>query len=441
MNQAAMHVGDNQEVYKMRRATLLKKVKAAYPEHHGILVLCGGFEMDRIPFRQDSFFYYFTGIREPGVLLTIDMMGKQTLWVPQYQGNRAQWVTCEYDFNNATIMHNLGIDTKELLGDRITGYSHGLPVKAESMQNFIDTLRTVTEREGTIFTVFSSDAADGVQQRLLMEQLKGWIPALQERVVDVTSYAAALRRCKDVYEIGALTHAIEITQYAQEAAMKALAHGVHESEIKGHIEYVFAAAGTRAAFPSIVAAGRNGTILHYVDGAGTMHTGDLVVIDIGAESDGYAADITRTYPVSGKFTPRQQELYTLVLDVQAYIADLAKPGMWLSYKQEADQSLNHLAHTYMERYGYGDFFPHGIGHFLGLDVHDVGDYSIPLKPGDVITIEPGIYIEREGIGIRIEDDYWVTERGVMCLSDDLPRQPEELCAWMEHGRTEPGLGQ
>ena len=126
-----------------------------------------------------------------------------------------------------------------------------------------------------------------------------------------------------------------------------------------------------------------------------MNKGDLVVVDIGAEIAYYCADLTRTYPVSGVFSKRQREVYDLVLQTQRYIETLAKPGMWLTNKDNPDKSLHHLARTYLKDLGYDKYFNHGLGHFLGLDVHDVGDYTQPLKEGDVITLEPGIYIPRK----------------------------------------------
>ena len=191
------------------------------------------------------------------------------------------------------------------------------------------------------------------------------------------------------------------------------------------------ASHARLAFPSVVATGKNGTILHYSDNNGLIKNGDLVLVDIGAELHNYCADITRTYPVSGTFTKRQKELYNLVLETQEYVAALAKPGMWLKNPKNPDKSLYHLAHAFLTKRGYADYFPHGIGHFLGLNVHDVGDYAVPLHEGDVITIEPGIYIPQEGIGIRIEDNYWIAKDGAICLSEDMPKTAEEIEAVMQ----------
>ena len=164
-----------------------------------------------------------------------------------------------------------------------------------------------------------------------------------------------------------------------------------------------------------------------------MNQGDVVVIDIGASYKRYCADVSRTYPVSGVFTQRQKELYDIVLETQEYIAAFAKPGMWLNNAEEPSKSLNHLAREFLkERGGYDTYFPHGIGHFVGLDVHDVGDSKIPLSKGDIITIEPGIYIPEERIGIRIEDMYWIVEGEAVCLSDSFPKTTIEIEELMRH---------
>ena len=124
-------------------------------------------------------------------------------------------------------------------------------------------------------------------------------------------------------------------------------------------------------------------------------------------------------------------MYNIVLETQEHIASLAKPGMWLKNKDKADKSLHHLAVKFLAQRGYDKYFPHGIGHFLGLDVHDVGDYNVPLHEGDVITIEPGIYIPEEGIGIRIEDNYWITKDGAICLSENLPKDADDIEGFMQ----------
>ena len=152
----------------------------------------------------------------------------------------------------------------------------------------------------------------------------------------------------------------------------------------------------------------------------------MVLVDIGAQMGHYCADISRTYPVSGRFSARQRELYNIVLETQEYVAEQARPGMWLFNAENKAKSLHHLAEKFLESKGLEKYFPHGIGHFLGLDVHDVGDRQRPLQEGDLFTIEPGLYIPKEGIGIRIEDNYWMVKDGVVCLSEDLPKTVDEI---------------
>jgi len=227
-----------------------------------------------------------------------------------------------------------------------------------------------------------------------------------------------------------IRRAIKNTVHAQRAAAWAIGDGVREAEVQACLEYVMIRAGMRPCFPSIVASGRNGTVLHYDDNTDVMRAGELVVVDIGAACGHYCADISRTYPVSGRFTARQRELYDVVLQTQEHVARLAGPGMWLVNKQDPTVSLHHHAQDFLDRAGYGHYFPHAIGHSLGLDDHDAGDRQSSLHEGDVMTIEPGVYIPDEEIGIRIEDDYVIGPDGAICLSQQLPKEPGEVEALM-----------
>jgi Xaa-Pro aminopeptidase len=171
--------------------------------------------------------------------------------------------------------------------------------------------------------------------------------------------------------------------------------------------------------------------LHSFENTRKFEEGDLVVVDIGAEYGMYSSDITRTYPVSGKFTARQKEVYNIVLETQLYVQSLAKPGIYLNNRENQESSLHHLAVKFLEKHGYEKYFIHGIGHFLGLDVHDVGNHEVPLSIGDVFTIEPGIYISEENLGIRIEDDFVITKNGCACLSENLAKQAHDIECFMK----------
>ncbi len=196
----------------------------------------------------------------------------------------------------------------------------------------------------------------------------------------------------------------------------------------------------RPGFKSIVGSGPNSTIPHYFASSRQMVDGDLVVVDIGAEYQLYTADITRTYPVNGKFTPRQREIYQLVLDAQSEAARQVKPGEtrllqmngivrpFLKNSPLRARDANGQEHT------MDYFFIHGLGHYMGMDVHDVGDAMRPMQVGEVFTIEPGIYIKSENLGVRIEDDYVVTATGAEKLSKNIPSSPDEVEARIAKSR-------
>lgn len=422
---------DKLSVFSLRRKELIESIKsssfakATADRENSVVVLFAAFEQSSDRFRQDKTFYYYTGVNEPGTALVIDMTGKSTLYIPNCFEKRAQWMTLPPALINRDAKA-LGVDAVELLGDECAGYELNPYFSQEEYAHMINLMKNVIAHGGSLFTTAPNNGHEYLHARFTFDHLQKFIPELQKSVVDVSSYIAASRRRKDMGEIEQIYRAIEITELAHESAVQAIKDGVLEAEIQASLEYMMIASHARTAFPSIVASGKNGTVLHYNQNSGTVKNGDLVVVDIGAELDNYCADLTRTYPVSGTFTKRQKELYNIVLETQEHIASLAKPGMWLKNKDKVDKSLHHLAVKFLATSGYDKYFPHGIGHFLGLDVHDVGDYNVPLHEGDVITIEPGIYIAAENIGIRIEDNYWITKDGAICLSERLPKDADDI---------------
>ena len=382
-------------IYKERRQKLIEKISSK----SGKVLLFSEFEQERTKFVQDSSFYYFTGINEPGVVLLIDIATfKSTLLVPKFATNRADWV----------IQENLmdSVDEQDFLGDEIRGYSIKPFFNESTYRNLIKILSD-TEK---IFTT----------QLFLLERLSKFIPNFEDKLNDISLFIAQLRQVKDKYEIELIYKAIDITSMSFEAAQGAIKAGATEAEVKAAIEYVFTVSNAENAFPSIVASGKNSTVLHYTDSDKELKNGELIVIDIGSMYKHYCSDLTRTFAVSS-FSKRQQEIFDLVLEAQNYIASIARPGLWLSNENHKEESLHHLAKEFLKEQGYAEYFIHGIGHYLGLDVHDVGDYNEPLQQGNVITIEPGIYIPKEELGVRIEDNYWIVEDGVVCLSENLQK--------------------
>ncbi len=233
---------------------------------------------------------------------------------------------------------------------------------------------------------------------------------------------AALRLRKSAYEIACLKAAIDITCAALHDAAAEVKPGAWECEPWGALEGAFLKLGSeRPGFPSIFGSGPNSVTLHYDSNRRQMQAGELIVMDVGCKYRYYCADVTRTVPVSGSFTPRQREVYDLVLEAQTAAFEAAKPGVTMS-------QLDAIARRVIDAGGFGPgrrYFKHGLGHWIGLNVHDVGG-SVPIEPGMLFTIEPGIYIAEENLGVRIEDDYLMTESGAIKLSDGIPSDPDAI---------------
>src|SRR5260370_31595325 len=251
------------------------------------------------------------------------------------------------------------------------------------------------------------------------EKLKTFL-AFRE-IADAAPLLAALRVNKSDAEIAAIQHATDVTMEAHRAAWKRIRAGMYEYQIAATMTDVFFENGCeRDAYAPIVGSGPNGTVLHYSANRRRMDRGETVVIDAAAECANYASDITRTVPVGGKFTPRQREIYEIVLGAQKAAIDAIKPGARESVAQD---SLTKIARDYINSHGkdlhgepLGKYFTHGLGHHVGLEVHDASDPNAPLEAGMVITVEPGIYIPEGNLGVRIEDVLLVTESGSKLLT-------------------------
>jgi Xaa-Pro aminopeptidase len=283
-----------------------------------------------------------------------------------------------------------------------------------------------------LYTIAPRGIRNGnVREAQFVAQAQEQLPGVE--VVSVANLVAAMRQTKSPAEIMLLQKAIDITGEAVRDIAAGLKPGMYEYEVQSILEAAFMRNGAeRPGFPSIVGSGIFSTILHYSENHKKIDAGDLVVCDIGAEYSLYTADITRTFPANGKFTQRQREVYQLVLDTQKAAAAYWKPGM-----RNAD--LHQFAVGFLRNsplrardvdgreYTMDHFFIHGLGHFLGMDVHDVGNYLRPMQPGEVFTIEPGVYIQTEKLGVRIEDDYTVTpENTLRKLSAAIPSEAADI---------------
>lgn len=246
-------------------------------------------------------------------------------------------------------------------------------------------------------------------------------------IIDKSDTIISQRLIKSSAEIKQITTAIKATHNGLNRLLAKLKPGVGERELHNALVGGFAESGSiRNAFDPIVGSGHNATVLHYKENTGTCSDGELVVVDSGAEINGYASDITRTYPVSGKFTKEQAKLYNIVLKSQQEAIKAVKPGATMAQVDEASRKVIRDA-------GYGDQYLHGVGHHLGLETHDPSP-EVKLKPGMVVTIEPGIYLQDQSIGIRIEDDILVTENGNRNLSSMIPKTVAEVEAAIKQAK-------
>jgi Xaa-Pro aminopeptidase len=394
----------NSKIFKERRQQLLDQVQAP-------VLLVGAFEDERTRFHQASSFYYFAGVVEPGSFCLIEPDGRSTLFIPSYKINRAQWIPGALEADESTAQE-YGFDWAVDLGEPVPSYLFNQYFEHQQVKSLLHRLTELLTKNQKIYTVLPS---------YVIDRLTSFAPELATAWQDVSKSIATMRRKKDKHEIAALYDAAQVTMIAQEAAARAIAPGINECQVEASINYIFTEAGAQPAFPSIVGSGFNATVLHYTDNCKNMEKGECAVVDIGACLKHYCGDITRTYPVSGTFTDRQKEVYQAVLDAHEHVAAVAQPGYYLRNEDQPEKSLHHLALEVLRTKGLDQYFVHGIGHFLGLDVHDVGNIREPLEVGDVITIEPGVYIPEESLGVRLEDNYWIVEDGAVCLTEDLPK--------------------
>lgn len=410
-------------VFERRQRTLLRRVEekrsATTAERFAILIPAAC-EPHWGHFRQDEQFFYLTGLTEPGAVLVLLSDGSSTLFVPRYEGMRARWVASEITPLSYDIAAAAGVEKIEYLGDRVQSYSFTPEGVHTEYRHLFEQVQPFLGGRGSAyfsypFTPYKERSADsiiGVLSSLLFIA-----------TVDIKTCApilADMRRTKDDSEIAAIRRAIAITRQAQSVAADMIVPGVLECEVQAALESVYTVHNVLPAFESIVATGRSATVLHYTDHTATIAPGDCVVVDIGASWGGYASDITRTHEAGGApLSERARTYKRWVLECQEYIASIARPGMYLRSREHHELSLQHLSQAFFAERGVEKLYPHGIGHYVGLETHDVGSYATPLRPGDVITIEPGLYDSELGVGIRIEDNYLVTEDGVVSLSSEI----------------------
>jgi Xaa-Pro aminopeptidase len=381
----------------------------------GVTVLFNALEEDLREFAADKNFYYLAGAAPPDAILVLSpghSQHKETLFIPERDLAQEEWTGPRLA---------PGLETARLLGfDRVL-----------SLEQFQSELTALMAGQNKIYAVIPhrKGTAPPSAQEGHLSRLRALFPFAE--IATAAAPIAHLRMTKSPAELALLKRAIQITIAGHAAASRAVAGGHYEYEVEAALEFEFRRAGsTRPAFPSIVGSGPNSVILHYANNTRQMRQGELVVVDIGAEFEEYAADITRTYPVGGKFSPRQREIYNIVLAAQEAALKSVKPGVSIG----KSGPIHRAAHDTLDSLGkdlkgnlLGQYFIHGTSHHLGLDVHDVvSEPSRVLEPGMVITVEPGIYIPEENLGVRIEDVVLITDTGHELLTKDLPRTAEDI---------------
>jgi len=410
--------------YHDRRARLVRETG------DGVIVLFGYGEdeiaVSTTPFRQNEMFYYLTGWNEPnGMLLLVPKaptaghnggpeIDKEIFFIPAHDSRAEKWTGPKLGPDDTDAAARTGFPTVK----------NSALLQAE----LLEALKTFPK----IYTELTPQPESGEDHFVQDTVAKLHKIAPLATVSDVRPALTRLRMVKSPAEIALMRKAVEASVDAHLAAMKAVHPGVWEYEIAALMKYEFERRGCEwPSYPPIVGSGFFSTVLHYDQDDHQMKDGDVVVMDVAGSYSGYASDITRTLPVNGHFTPRQREIYEIVLGAQNAVLAAAKPGMTLA--RSGSNSLQEIAYSYINTHGkdlhgnsLGQYFIHGLGHHVGLNVHDPASYDMPLQANMVITDEPGIYIPEEKIGVRIEDDVLITATGAELLSRRLPRSVEEI---------------
>ncbi len=405
-----------------RQKSLIDRIKGKFNVENGAILLFSGFEIDcRHKFRPENNFFYLTGVKEPGACAVINLEAQSSLFQPEYGVNRSIWES-EHCDQPSTEVH--GIDQIYKLGKPINGFSINADFNIEAVENLIEALK----KYDSIFICQNPGSEldlSGLSAKWFYHKVSSLLT--NAKIFNVADQINDSRRIKDMAEIDSIKKSIDACVQTHKKIAHKIKPNISELELKNLISNSYDAQNCQdKAFRSIVASGKNSTVLHHLPSQKLLKDGVLVVIDIGCEFDMYASDLTRTYPVSGKFSPRQKEIYKIVLEAQKFIESATKPGMFLKNFEKGEKSLQYLTIKFFKERGLEKYFPHGIGHYMGLDVHDVGSYKESLAPGCVFTIEPGLYLREESIGVRIEDNYLMTEKGLVRLSANLPREIDEI---------------
>lgn len=392
------------EVYRERRRKVLEQMGT------GVAIIHAADSISTAD-RQNLDFYYLTGLKyEHGAALVLapeHPQYQEQLFLRLYEEEDNRW-----HGNRPMLGRGLELSTGIA---RVMRTAH-LPVMLNQA------VIASKSRDLVYLGQFPTINAPVTKQMKTLQDISSRI--LNSSIRDGHDILPQLRCVHDEAEIAVMRKASAITESAHKAALKALKPGMNEDELMHVFEHAIRTNGCkRFAYEPIVGSGPNNRVLHYTANNRTMRDGEMVLCDVGAEFQMYASDVTRTYPVNGKFTDRQREIHDIVDDAFNAAVDMLKPGVtWME--------LNDKAREVIDNAGYSDQYYHSLGHFIGLDVHDVGNQTRPFEPGMALTIEPGVYIKEENIGVRTEDTILITETGYEKLTAGIPRSTAEIEAFM-----------
>ncbi len=399
-----------EDVYARRRATLAGQLNG------GTAVVFAAEGSRSVAFRQNPDFYYLTGLDEPGAVLVISPshpVRKEMLYLPVRDPDDEIW-SGERPAISDALRKELGFEHIF----RASGLSSGLGALLRYNRDF------------HVLSAPAGPESSKPKDLEIYQKISGNNPGVS--IKNSSAVMDSMRAVKDDVELAKMRKAIEITFDGLRAAIAAAQPGATEKGVAAALDAAFRKHGVqRHAFDPIVGCGEHSTTLHYpIPSDRVLQSGDLLVLDVGAEFEGYAADISRTIPIGGVFSPEQKKVYETVLAAQAAGIAAARPGVSLR------GNVHEAALKVIEGAGWGDAFLHGVGHFVGLQVHDRGDAFGPLAPGMVITVEPGIYLKDRALGVRIEDEVLIVDRGRVVLSEMIPKSVEAIEAWAS-GRSVP----
>lgn len=397
-------------VYKARRDRVLQELGNCV----AVLASQGAATGLTEDFRQDGDFLWLTGVEEPQAFLVLaprETYSRVALFLRSRDPEAERWFGPREPISPA-LKEKLAVDS----------IGRGEPRAAlAAAAEHTDCVAVIAPPHPKALGRDEHDRVDAEMSQRLAAQFG-------LKLVYKRGLLARLRAAHGPEELERLDRAARIARAGHDAAARATVAGRSELDVRTQIEAAFYAAGaTGLAYNTIVGTGFNSTVLHWDKVQHTLRDGDLVVVDAGADFGRYASDVTRTFPVSGRFTEEQAKAYRAVYQAQEDILAAIKPGVSMN-------DLQRVSEASLRKSGYLEFFIHKFGHYLGLDVHDPGDLAAPIPVGAVITVEPGVYLPERGFGVRIEDEVEITPKGYRLLTSDLPRKLEDVEAWVARAR-------